>query len=404
MAGVLAATELVAFIRAQLTDGLRAHYVLDSPAAGAYPEWVDSSLPGAPVILTDFYVYNVTNPWEVSHAGAKPHVVEVGPLSYKYLQLKTNVSWDADEGGDVVSFQQWQYYVAVDNRTLALEELLVYSPYAPLLGALANPIAADALQLLPQYTSPDALWTFRPVREVLWGWEDPLLAFLSTIIPGLPTRYPGLQSNDTSLADSLARHSPHRMYTGAQTPQLARELVEWDGMAEMACCPYGPCGDAGSGSRDSAVRPWRTEDAEQVQGAFGDQFHQGVASSDTLRVSTYGFGLYRHWDLTSSGETYALKEVTLMRFQLALGTMGNASVSPEEAQAYANNGPAGLLNLTQCYWGAQIYISKPRWVWWRGEGAWPPAMPPVAGHGYSKQRHLPYAVASPRGYPARWSL
>jgi len=361
--GVASATQLVSYIQAQLAAGLRAHYVLDSPAAGAFAEWADSATPGAPVILTDFYVYNVTNSWAVAHKGARPRVQEIGPLTYIYRQRKVNISWDAEELGDVVTYSNWQYYVAADARTLALEQAIVCSPYAPLLGALANPAARALLQLDPAYTSPDAMWTNRSTREVLWGWEDPLLTFLAAFVPGMPTRYPGLQSNDSSLEEARARHGPDRMYTGVRTPQLSRELLTWDGMSEMTCCPYGPCGDAGSGANSSdsaAVPPWHSDEAEQVQGSFGDQFHQFIDPSETLRVSTYGFGIYRHWDLTSDGSTYSVGEVALTRFQLAPGTMGNDTVSPVEANDYDNHGPSGLLNLTQCFWGAQIYLSKPR--------------------------------------------
>ena len=58
-------------------------------------------------------------------------------------------------------------------------------------------------------------------------------------------------------------------------------------MDEVQCCPYGPCGDATSGansSADAAKRPWQTEDAQQIQGGFGDQFHQFLQTSDLLKV------------------------------------------------------------------------------------------------------------------------
>jgi hypothetical protein len=41
------------------------------------------------------------------------------------------------------------------------------------------------------------------------------------------------------------------------------------------------------------------------------------------------------------------------------GTLGNDTTAPAEALAYDGHGPSGLLNLTACYWGAPIYLSKP---------------------------------------------
>lgn len=63
--------------------------------------------------------------------------------------------------------------------------------------------------------------------------------------------------------------------------------IEWDGLATMQCCPYGPCGDVGScgtGSGTCAVvSPWQTDEAEDIRGGFGDQFHQNVQVSGNSR-------------------------------------------------------------------------------------------------------------------------
>ena len=143
--GIVSATVVYATIDAQLQQGLRDHYVLDSPSAGAYAEWADQDTPGAPVIYTDFYVYHVENPWDMVHNGAKPNLTQVGPLAYYYKQKKYDVSWDAEESGDIVTYWQWQYYVPVDDATAALARTNVTSIYVPLLGILANPRGATGL-------------------------------------------------------------------------------------------------------------------------------------------------------------------------------------------------------------------------------------------------------------------
>jgi hypothetical protein len=60
-------------------------------------------------------------------------------------------------------------------------------------------------------------------REVIWGWDDPLLKVLSIL--GVPPRFPGIVENDTSLDISLAKHGPMRMYTGKYTTNLARNYL-----------------------------------------------------------------------------------------------------------------------------------------------------------------------------------
>ena len=84
-------------------------------------------------------------PWDIVHHGAKPNLTQVGPLRYYYKQKKFNVTWDAEEAGDVVTYRQWQYYVPVDDATVALALTNVTSIYVPLLGILSNPLGAAAL-------------------------------------------------------------------------------------------------------------------------------------------------------------------------------------------------------------------------------------------------------------------
>jgi hypothetical protein len=47
--------------------------------------------------------------------------------------------------------------------------------------------------------------------------------------------------------------------------------------------------------------------------------------------------------------------------------LGNASVNPYEALAYTNTGASGLLNQSQCEWGAPIFISSPQFY---GASSW----------------------------------
>ena len=69
--GVLASTVVYQQVSVKLADGLRQHYVLDSTDAGGYADWSDSDTPGGPLILTDFYVYSIENPWDVSAFAAE---------------------------------------------------------------------------------------------------------------------------------------------------------------------------------------------------------------------------------------------------------------------------------------------------------------------------------------------
>ena len=70
-----------------------------SPTSGSFPMW--SVLP-APMIAS-MYLFHVANPEEVS-AGAKPHLVEVGPYVFTEQHYKTNITWN--NNNNTVTYKQ----------------------------------------------------------------------------------------------------------------------------------------------------------------------------------------------------------------------------------------------------------------------------------------------------------
>lgn len=362
-------------VYATLQDDIRAFLVLSSPDAQAYPAWVDSSNPDAGVVYSTYWVYNVTNPAGIL-AGEKPALVEVGPLVYVYNNMKYNVSWDADDYGDVVSFKQYQYYTPADAATEALGAAPIVSLNVPLLSVLSNPTAAALIAFasdpaLLAYASPEALFVTRSAAEVVWGWAaDPFLVTFNNAtdnLIGLPEDYVGIQNNDSSLAFALATHSPSRMHTGVQNLDAIMQMVSWDGYDVMMCCAYGPCGDANSGAGvQPPISPWASDDANGIAGSEGSQFAPGLTTSDVLTVETYDFGIYRHWDLASAGGDedgeYEVEDISLLRFALTPLTFANVTMNPEEGAEYNSYGPSGLLNQSNCDSGAPIFLSKPRFL------------------------------------------
>jgi hypothetical protein len=65
----------------------------------------------------------------------------------------------------------------------------------------------------------------KTAKEVIWGWEDPLLTLLHTLNLSPSNNYRGIVLNDTSLEASLEKHGRMRMYTGKVTTNLARNLL-----------------------------------------------------------------------------------------------------------------------------------------------------------------------------------
>jgi hypothetical protein len=160
---------------------------------------------------------------------------------------------DSEEAGDVVTFSQYEYYVAADAATLELEQLTnIFVPNLPLLALLASPAiqlqSGAFMSVLQKYgglstlqTRLDdfiqpfgtivlipadvSLFTQRTPREIIFGWNDALLADVqAAFYPQLPVFFQGLQSNASNPITGTPR-GPNRMYTGQDTEALQREYL-----------------------------------------------------------------------------------------------------------------------------------------------------------------------------------
>ena len=371
LAGVLLATVGHGAMTDYVVGQLRSAFVLTSPSAAQYGPWVNSGDPNAGIVFSFYYVSNVTNPAEVL-AGGKPNIQEVGPLRYTYSNLKYNVSWEED--GDIVRYAEYQYYTPMDDATRALESTVVNTINVVLQGALHSPEAALIPDLFPSTKVPGALFTRRTVAEILWGYTDTVLG----------QAFPGLQSNDTSLAEALTQHQPTRMYTGKTTGSKAFNYREWDGESSLTCCSKGPAGEAGSVA--PCAPAWPGYDGARVDGGFGTAFHMGIDPSETLHLAAYDFGIYRAMPfvcenvgggpgpgdlydgtaLTASiggCDSYDVQGIHLLKFTMPDWVFGNASKSPAEAAAYGITGPSGVLNQSVCEQGAPIMLSHPHFLY-----------------------------------------
>ena len=75
--------------------------------------WADIPAP----LLTKVYLFNVSNPKEVSSTGAKPILKEVGPFVFDEYHKKVKIQWN--ENNDTVTYQQIRTYF-LDKVTIMM--------------------------------------------------------------------------------------------------------------------------------------------------------------------------------------------------------------------------------------------------------------------------------------------
>jgi hypothetical protein len=260
-----------------------------------------------------------------------------------------------------VEYQEYQWYEPLDDATAQaqLQNLTVWN--VALIGVVNNPLGPVAIDFFaPQFKDSSKLFITLTAQEVIFGYDDPLLAILAANGVPVPARFPGIQNNDSSFAYAAAVHSPIAMYTGKYNTEMMYEYLQWDGMEQMQCCALGPCGDILPGNT-GAVYPWTTPEASYIRGTEGSNFKMGLSADDNIYIGTYDFGIYRHWEFaTSADDTYDVQGISAYKFQYVPGTLLNATSNLIDGPAYQGYGPNGLLNQSMCESGAPVYLSNPR--------------------------------------------
>lgn len=317
---ILVACLIPRHINKALHSGIRDEIVWsENSSADTYARYARDDHSSDPTIHSDFYVLNITNIASVK-AGCRPELQQLGPFTYRKHTVKHGI-WFDKKGR--VAFTRDEFYTTLsDNTTGHSLDDVVTTVNVPLLGALAKAHSIFgrfvALQLLLEVLAAfhdphvDGLFMTRTVRELLWGYEDPLLQKLKFIAPGLETRF---QLVPNTSASSLHPSSQDIVNTGMYNISNIWNTEAW--------------------SNHTSIKSWKAPHIEPVEGSDGIQFRPGLKSGDVVRV--WAPEMYRSAALTTN-TTADLEGVNLLRFR------------PDPAQGLPNptyfQTYQGLMNIT----------------------------------------------------------
>ena len=307
----------------------------ENSSADTYARYARDDHDSDPVIHSDFYVLNITNLASVK-AGGRPELQQLGPYTYRKHTVKHNI-WFDKKGR--VAFTRDEFYTALsDNAThLSLDDVIT-TVNIPLLGALAKAHSffgrVVALQLLLEVLAAfhdpnvDGLFMTRTVRELLWGYEDPLLQKLKFIAPGLDTCF---QLVPNTTASSLHPSSQDIINTGMSNISSVWNTEVW--------------------SNHSSIKSWKSPHIEPVQGSDGVQFRPSLKSGD--KVEVWAPEVYKSATLLAN-TTVDLDGVNLLRFR------------PDPAQGLPNptyfQNYQGLMNITSPTAAGESSSSTADWL------------------------------------------
>eukprot|EP00042_Codosiga_hollandica_P036095 m.272727 g.272727 ORF g.272727 m.272727 type:complete len:550 (-) comp54804_c0_seq1:172-1821(-) len=338
---------------------------LTSPSSEMYSTWSNPSVQ----TYEQYYFWNLTNPDAVLN-GSKPSMELVGPFSYDYDSPKYNISWSDDE--NVVAFYYNETYTYIPSpcqEALTQEkcsfpdDTMITTINVPLMGVINQLMSLDRkgnltviegliFKLLVDELNSldgnqDTFFIRRPVRELLWGYTDPLLEFLHDVLEEahvVPNPIPSAVFSLASNGSATTTDAPTVQYTGKDTLSQLLSYILWGGQPQL---PYwngctGPNADL------------YNRLGNMINGTDATMFAPGVTEDHVLSI--FSDSLVRSATLVFAEDT-SIYDIDLLRFQLPSSVFANAEENPANC-AFSMFGPSGVFNMTSRV-GAPIFASVP---------------------------------------------
>ncbi|GFR77859.1 scavenger receptor class B member 1, partial [Elysia marginata] len=153
--------------------------VVIAPSSETYEIWQDIPVP----VYMQFYLFDIGNPEEVKK-GNTPFLKQVGPFTYREYRTKYDIVWN-DNG--TVTYKQNRTFFFVPDMSVSNDDTEI-TTINPLIATVAqnfqwmNGVVKTAVSFALSLVNEDIIMT-RPVRELLWGYEDQALALMNKVNP-----------------------------------------------------------------------------------------------------------------------------------------------------------------------------------------------------------------------------
>ncbi|KAF4077037.1 hypothetical protein AMELA_G00203520 [Ameiurus melas] len=293
----------------------------------AFALWQD---PPPPVYM-QFYFFNLTNPKEVL-SGDRPAVIELGPYTYREYRPMERVNF-MDNGTKVAAVNP-KTYIFEPNMSRGSEDDIIRTVNIPAMTVMERFQNSVLRRLISDLMKgkEEGLFGTWTVRELLWGYEDPVLKDLHAFDPSLDPNF-GLfyKMNGTDDGEYV-------FYTGKQNYQDFARVDLW---------------------RDqSSLEWWNTDQCNMINGTNGATFHPIITKTEKLYM--FSSDLCRSIYATFESEL-SVKGVPAYRFVPPSKVFANSTINPDNAGFCAGGNclSSGLLNVSVCKQGAPIIMSSP---------------------------------------------
>ncbi|XP_059850506.1 scavenger receptor class B member 1-like isoform X2 [Hypanus sabinus] len=294
----------------------------------AYSVWRDVPIP----FYMSVYFFHIVNPEAILN-GEKPILSQRGPYVYREHRPKSNITFHENY---TVSYRSYRQFHFVPERSSGNESDELMLPNMLALGAA---ILAEKLPPLMKLTFNLAMKKFnqsaffrRTVGEIMWGYEDELIAFLKQAFPNLlPFKdkfglFADLNNTDTGL---------FTINTGIDDISKVQGIDTWNGRRK--------------------VNFWHSDQCNMINGTSGEMWPPFLTPSDTLKF--YSPDACRSLELVyqTSAQCFGLPS---FRYIAPKTMFANGTVYPPN-QGFCPCRESGVLNVSTCRMNSQVFVSHP---------------------------------------------
>lgn len=327
---------LTAILSARMTHWIMQTQVTLGPNSPSEAFWAEIPTP----LITKVYLFNVSNPEEVSSRGAKPILKQMGPYVFDEFHKKVKVAWN--EENNTVTYKQARSYFLDEAQSKAeLEEpVTIINAPAAVLGAMVYPMSSflrGLVQLGIASIKERLFVTETPQKIVFDGYTDPILdaakmlADLGVKIPGQMDKFAIFYNrNNSEWYDGV-----WNIHTGRDDLSKANKMAWWNFTDKTSFFP-GECG--------------------RVEGN-AELFTPLEGPTDFVQL--YSNDLCRPMRLHNVG-SQTVKGVEGIRYEMLPEYFANRTENPSNGCFDGGREwPSGVFNVSACRFKAPVFLSQP---------------------------------------------
>ncbi|XP_065206598.1 protein croquemort-like [Planococcus citri] len=297
--------------------------------------WSNSSVP----IYFKVYMFNWTNPEETLAKKQKPNFVEMGPYTFRFTQMKSDIVWNSNYTITFRADRIWSFAPEMSNGRLS-DRITNINAVAMVVGDrfkdnmwITKVMISGFLELLEKQ-----VYITKTVEELLFqGYENQVLSIGKTLkelgidVGHLPDRFGWYFNKNASEINIFNIH------TGADDLNNLGRVRSWNYKTQSEIY---------------------TDRCDRIRGSLGDLWPKNISNEDSTSIFISDF--CGSFELIKSG-AHKLHGVDAVRFIGTEKTFDNGKVYRENRCYCKNNKctlPSGVRDISDCV-HAPIYISFP---------------------------------------------